>query len=576
MSDMRNSRYLVQIGSRWYCRIRWPKEVWATLGDGSFKRALGTESRSEAVLKLPAALQEFQNAVAVAKARQLEASPRPLGAGEITLLVAQWYGAAQAAFQPNSRPQQLDQQERQERRALMERQEAQLVRRRAQLGEADYSTLYPLVDGLLSRAGLNVDRQDASFGLLCQTLMRAWIALEETALARMRGEFGHRPADPILDDLKEVEATSPSAGTAAPARTVDTLIEAYSAAKTERWSQSTANAYKPVFRVLRDTLGANREVRSVDRDAAREVFEIVKALPRNLGKNADLAALPVPAAVAAAKSLNLPTIGPKSINDSYMALIVALFGWAADERWLDYNPFIKLRVAEEVAPEDKRDAFTPEQLATVFGGAPWSTGDTAPAAKPSLYWGPLLGLYHGLRIGEPCGLLTEEIIERDGLTVIDLKKNELRPLKNRYTRRYLPIHPELIRLGFLDYVAARRAAGDRQLFPEAKRDANGHYGDHVTDWFARLLASRGLRGQGVNSGNLTLHSLRHTFQDALRDAGIEETLEGQVLAGRRRGSDATAAAYGNGRNMTQLALQLAKIAYPTLAVPRATKVDVAA
>ncbi|MBL8554026.1 MAG: site-specific integrase [Phenylobacterium sp.] len=570
---MKNTQYLVQVGGRWYCRVRWPKEIWGALGDGSFKRSLRTDSRSEALLRLPGALQEFQNAVAVAKARQLEAAPRPLGAGEITLLVARWYEAAQGAFEPNPRPQQRDAVEREERRRFIETQEEGLVRKRRQLGEADYSTLYPLVDGLLSRTGLNVDREDASFGLLCQTLMRAWIALEETALAKMRGEFGHRPADPILQEL---EAAEPSVAAAPTSRTLDGLIGAYEADNAARWSQSTVNAYRPVFRVLRDTLGANREVRSVDREAAREVFEVVKGLPRNLGKNRELAALPVPAAVAAAQSLGLPTISPKSINDSYMALSVALFGWGLRERWTEYNPFVGLRVVEAVAPQDKRDAFTPDQLAAVFGGAPWSTGDTAPGGKPSLYWAPLLSLYHGLRIGEPCGLLTEEIVERDGVAAIDVKPNDLRRLKNRHTKRFLPIHPELIRLGFLDYVEARRRAGDRQLFPEARQDANGHYGDHVTDWFRRLLEARGLRGQGVNSGNLTLHSLRHSFQDALRDAGIEETLEGKVLAGRQRGADPVAAAYGNGRNMEQLAAQLGKVAYPAVGIPVAGGVEAAA
>jgi integrase len=564
---MRNSRYLIQIGGRWYCRVRWPREVWGTLGDGSFKKALGTDSRTQAVLRLPGALQEFQGRVEAAKARQLESSPRPLGTGEVTLLVSRWFEQAQAAFHPSTKPRQLDVQERQERRSAIERQEAQLARKRTQLGEGDYNTLYPLVDGLLDRAGLKVDREDPSFGLLCQTLMRAWIALEETALAKMRGEFGHQPADPILTELKAVEA--PAASVGAKTKTLDDLIGAYKAAKSDRWSQSTANAYKPVFRVLRDTLGTNRDVRSVDREAARGVFEVVKGLPKNLGKNADLVKLPVPAAVAAAKSLGLPTISPKSINDSYMAMMVATFGWANEERWVDYNPFTKLRVVEEVAPEDKRDAFTPDQLAEVFGGAPWSTGETAPSGKPSLYWGPLISIYHGLRIGEPCGLLTEEVIERDGLPVFDLKPNDLRRLKNRDTKRLLPIHPELIRLGFLDYVNERRRNDDRQLFPEAQRDANGHYGDHVTDWFARLLRARGLRGQGINSGNLTLHSLRHNFQDALRDAGIEETLEGKVLAGRKRGSDPTAAAYGNGRNMKQLAEGLARVSYDTVAVPSA-------
>ena len=563
LGDLRNSRYLHQIGSRWYCRIRWPKEVWATLGSGSFKQALGTDSRAEAVKRLPAAMQAFHNAVQAAKGRQMEAEPRRLGEGEITLLVAQWYRAAQAGFSTDPRPRQLDPQQREARRRFMDAEAESLKGKRAQLAEGNYDRLYPIVDGLLDRAGLNVDREDPSFGTLCQTLGRAWVAMEEGALARMRGEFGHVSGDPILGELAGAGPASPDK----PTKTLEDLITAYSADKAAKWSQSTTNAYRPVFRVLRDVLGPNRDLRSIDRDAAREVFEAVKGLPRHLGKNKELAELPVPAAVAAAASLGLPTISPKSINDSYMALIVAAFSWAQAEGWRDTNPFLKLRVEDAAPADEKRDAFTGEQLGTIFGGAPWSTGDTSPGGKPSLYWGPLLSLYHGLRIGEPCGMLTEEVTERDGVPVLRVRDNKLRRVKNLPTRRYLPVHPELIRLGFLSYVEERRKAGDEQLFPEAKRDANGHYGDHVTDWFARLIAARGLKGQGVVGGNLTLHSLRHTFEDALRRADLWGTLEAAVLAGRKRGNDETAAAYGNGHGMVRLRECLSKVAYAEVSVP---------
>jgi integrase len=164
-------------------------------------------------------------------------------------------------------------------------------------------------------------------------------------------------------------------------------------------------------------------------------------------------------------------------------------------------------------------------------------------------------------------MLTEEVTDREGVPVFRVRANHLRPLKNQQTRRYLPVHPELIRLGFLSYVEERRKAGDAQLFPEAKRDANGHYGDHVTDWFGRVISARGLKGQGVVGGNLTLHSLRHTFEDALRVSGLWGTLEAAVLAGRKRGNDETAAAYGNGHGMGRLLECLSRVAYSDVSVP---------
>jgi integrase len=564
---MKNSRYLVTIKGRYYCRVRWPKEVWGTLGDGAFKKSLNTDSRAEALMRLPGALQEFQSVVASARTKQLEARPRPLSTGEIMLLVARWYEVAQAGFKPLARPRQLSSTERVERREFIGRMEEQLTQKRAAMGEGDYTTLAPILESILVRSGLNADQDDESFGVLCQTLMRAWIAMEETALGKMRGEFGFKPSDGILGELDDVQSSLPQG---APRKSLGDLIEAYEAAKSDGWSQSTKNAYKPVVRLLRDALGENRDVRTIDREVARGVFEIVKGLPTGLGKRAELSIMPVPAAVAAARALGLPTISPKTINDTYMALTIAMFGWANTERWTEYNAFSGLRVTDAKAPEDRRAAFTADQLATVFGSAPWQTGEAAPSGKPSLYWGPLFGLFHGLRIGEICGLLTDEVVERDDIATLDLRPNRLRRLKNRASKRYIPVHPELIRLGFLDYVAARRAAGDEQLFPEAKIDGNGHYGDHVSDWFSRLVEARGLKGQALNGGALTLHSLRHNFEDALRRTGSAGSLEAAVLSGRQRGRDPVAAAYGNGFDMPQLALLLEKVQYPTVRLSPAT------
>jgi len=423
------------------------------------------------------------------------------------------------------------------------------------------------IDALLSAQGLVLE--DASREAVLDEAHNLLWDLCRLMIRRAAGDY--RP-DKALARLPEWNPEpAPVATPAKPERTVGDLIAAYEADRKEHWTQSTANSYQPVFRLLKDTLGEGRDIRSVNREVAREVFEMIKGLPRSLGKHPDLKDLPVPAAVAAARTLGLPTISPKSINDTYVALSRAMFAWALREEWVTSNPFSSLRVRDDVAASEKRDAFTVEQVKVVFGGAPWSTGDTAPSGKPSLYWAPLIGLYHGLRVGEPCGMLLEEVMERDGVPVFRIRHNHLRRVKNEPTVRYVPIHPELIRLGFLDYVRERRKAGGEQLFPEATRDANGHYGDHVTDWFRRLLASRGLRDQGVVGGKLTLHSLRHTFEDGLREAGIWGSLEGAVLSGRKRGNDPTAADYGNGYGMGRLLQHLEKVTYPGVAVPRPTR-----
>ena len=53
-----------------------------------------------------------------------------------------------------------------------------------------------------------------------------------------------------------------------------------------------------------------------------------------------------------------------------------------------------------------------------------------------------------------------------GLWTIDVCANKFRQMKRTWTARQLPIHEELLRLGFLEYVEAIRALGYEPLFPD--------------------------------------------------------------------------------------------------------------
>ncbi|MCE7028375.1 DUF6538 domain-containing protein [Jiella avicenniae] len=83
------------------------------------------------------------------------------------------------------------------------------------------------------------------------------------------------------------------------------------------------------------------------------------------------------------------------------------------------------------------------------------------------FFGPLLANYQGMRREEYCGLSVDDIVVDNGEhPYIHLCFNEFRRLKNHQSVRNLALHPELIRLNFLDYVEAIKALGYRRLFPD--------------------------------------------------------------------------------------------------------------
>ena len=84
------------------------------------------------------------------------------------------------------------------------------------------------------------------------------------------------------------------------------------------------------------------------------------------------------------------------------------------------------------------------------------------------YFLPLMLPLYGGRSSELAGLRLDNVHENAPIPYIQIEYNEDRDLKNAQSERKLPIHPELIRLGFVDYVRAMRSLNHIYLFPEMK------------------------------------------------------------------------------------------------------------
>ena len=84
----------------------------------------------------------------------------------------------------------------------------------------------------------------------------------------------------------------------------------------------------------------------------------------------------------------------------------------------------------------------------LFGSAPWTPADKTCEGRPIRYWGPLLALFHGLRLGEVAGLQIGDVGEEAGSPILHIRAGQ-RQLKTRSARRDIPMHPALIRLGFM-------------------------------------------------------------------------------------------------------------------------------
>jgi integrase len=94
---------------------------------------------------------------------------------------------------------------------------------------------------------------------------------------------------------------------------------------------------------------------------------------------------------------------------------------------------------------------------------------------------PLIAVFTGMRREEVCALKGRDFDEHDGIWIVRVQPTEGRRLKSIASRRDIPIHSELIKIGLREYVAYR---GRGFLFPElVPSKVDGARGNPLGRWF---------------------------------------------------------------------------------------------
>mgnify|MGYP001002117177 FL=1 len=276
----------------------------------------------------------------------------------------------------------------------------------------------------------------------------------------------------------------------------------------------------------------------IDRELVREYMERLAGVPhdsnRLRGPGKKYHGVDIQGLIKAAGTDRLELIGPGRAG-RYVQKIGEAFKWATKSGYMRDDPtagmVATLGPSEKVKDQDKRQLFDSAMLLRIFAQNWWRNGRSELAANgerktaPYKYWIPLLALYTGARLNELAQLYLGDVrrseagtwhldFNLDGEGKIDPsgKKGGDKRLKTINAQRVIALHPELIRMGFLEYVTALRDAGHSRLFPELGHDKEKGYGKIAGQWFNEHFLDGKLKiERGVG---LSFHSFRHTFLTA--------------------------------------------------------------
>lgn len=251
--------------------------------------------------------------------------------------------------------------------------------------------------------------------------------------------------------------------------------------------------------------------------------------------------------IALAKSnedLSRGEIAPGTFEDTYRAVVSRFLDWSItnyQDRGFPTSLTVKLIEyrGSKAGGANRQRAFKVPELKRLFEGAEMR-GFARDPAEHHRFWLPHVGLYTGARVNELCQLHPQHDIQKDpsgiwyfkitedGEEVEDVRKS----VKTGASRRLVPIHSALIKLGFIEYVERQRKAGAQLLFSPFK-PSRGRASGEAEKWFRGLLHELGLRDETPGARLVGMHAFRSTLLNKAMNEGIGNA---EVITGHAHSS----------------------------------------
>ncbi|WP_036264405.1 tyrosine-type recombinase/integrase [Methylocapsa aurea] len=217
----------------------------------------------------------------------------------------------------------------------------------------------------------------------------------------------------------------------------------------------------------------------------------------------------------------LESKSPKTVRDTALAALKAVLAFAAENDKIAENVAAGVKVRFTAPKLNRSKGFTPDEAAVVLKAAlahvpkPSDNPQTreGPHLTAAKKWVPWICAHSGARVAEITQLRKEDIRAQDGVQFIRITPEAGSVKTGKY--RDVPIHPQLIELGFLTFV---EDAADGPLFYATKtRTGTTHPSKTVAGRISQWLKSLNVVPPEVDPS----HGWRHRFKTVGREAGID-------------------------------------------------------
>lgn len=333
--------------------------------------------------------------------------------------------------------------------------------------------------------------------------------IEETLIA-----IGERPRLKLEQEKAQVQAPTLSKAFA------DYKAEAL---KASRWRAQTEYDNDITHRVMVELVG-DIQVDKLTVDTCRHYRDSLLKYPVQRNKAESTNSKPVSELLSSGEEYQ--TLSLTTVNN-HLRRSSTFLNWIRDQGYNLPNPLSRMKIKQTRSRKSYRAPFSDSDLDALFSEPVFTQHKFS---KDYQFWVPLLGLYTGARLEELCQLHLDDI-QLDNrvphICIDDRFSGQF--IKSESSRRQIPIHYELLELGFCEFVGQKKLTGEKMLF-EYLIPVRNKYGHQLSKWFGRYK-----NRVGISDSRKVFHSFRHTLAERLRQQRIND-YEIKAILGHSTGS----------------------------------------
>lgn len=340
--------------------------------------------------------------------------------------------------------------------------------------------------------------------MLARTLARAELEYARHRSALDRGEAPGAPTDPLV--VLEV----------VPATTADNVVPLRRPGDGGSEATRLTSLFKDYITERKAAGGGHESERRWE-----PVFRNIHEFMRAKGRKDDANTMTKSDFVEWKEHLIASGLSMKTIKDVYLASVKAVIRWAHENDKIENNFASAVRVKIGKVQSDREKGHRLDEAKQILAAAlhhrPVDTGNPQTTEGKHLTaakkWVPWLAAHTGARVAELTQLRKQDVVTKDGIHCVMITPDAGSVKTGAY--RYVPLHEQLINLGFLDFVD--KSSGALFFDDTVATGSKTHRSKTVAGRISQWLRSNDAGSEKVDPS----HGWRHRFKTLARELGCD-------------------------------------------------------